>query len=96
MQANKAVIERMRYKGLVCGLAPVYLDLFQEDEDSEMICAMVPRPKFGWFLGLTSWFWDKVALIANKHDYIGRYSIAITGYNAHYVPEEDGREVQDT
>lgn len=85
----KEQLKKMRFKGLCCGVAPVYLEIYQEKEDSPMICAMTPRPMTGWVWSITTWMWDFVAWASNKQDFTGQYPIRITGENPRYEQEDD-------
>ena len=91
----KEQLKKMRYKGLCCGAAPVYLEIYQEDEDSPMIVAMMPRPATGWVWTFVTMAWNFVAWVTGKQEFTGQYSIKITGHNPHYIPEEDDDEVHD-
>lgn len=86
-------IKKMRYKGLCCGAAPVYLEIYQEEENSPMIVAMTPRPFMGWAMIVTTYIWNFVAWVAGKQEFSGQYSIRITGNNPHYIKKEDDDEL---
>ena len=86
--------EVLRFRGLCCGMAPIYFDMFQDSEEEPVIFAMVARPNTYWLLSITTWMWDTVATIAGKQDFINKYSIRPTGHNPYYI--EEGYEDEDS
>lgn len=87
--------EELRLKGLMNGLAPVYLDFFEDDEKDGYVVVAISRPLTQWISSLSCWMWDTTAIISGNSDYIGQYKLQITGDNPHYTGEDNDRADND-
>lgn len=87
--------EELRLKGLMNGIAPIYLDFFLDEETDKNVVVAISRPFTQWLATLSCWAWDATAVISGNPAYIGQYKLQITGENSHYTGEDDDRADND-
>lgn len=93
----KNLYRELQYKGLVAGIAPVYVGIFTSDDGDKEYNAglIVSRPFCGLLLYAVELLWNTVAKVSGKYDYLGAYPIKLTGHNPYYDPVKEDVRVQD-